>query len=416
MMAISAIMLLSMIALEFVFNSNVNYKVALNEKERLQAYYLALSELNLMKVELKLDKQIKSTVASMPMLQNLPIDLSQPICSQMPISTGLIRGFFVGGEMPLMKGASTAPEAEKKPAAAKPDTGTTATEFEAENAQKFLSFDGDFDGSCADESAKMNLNVWATLDPAQQLLAGNNPYDMYKIALSNFFKQDRFKKLFEGVTPDKMDESVRNIADWVDKNDVINDLGGITRGSEQSLYKEDDRPKPKNGKFLSLDEVHLVEGVDDTWFVPLEDSFTVYGDAKVNVCVADDDVIWALVMTYASQNTAIPPINPKNIELKKKVIDTMKLSCMGAQPQVGKIASDVDAALGLGTAAQTTNPQATGAAQATGGFASYITTEPRYYSLKLTGQVGDTMVNIKTVIDVKDSDPKKWRMLYYKVF
>lgn len=409
MMAISAIMLISMIVLEFVFNSNVNYRIAMNEKERLQAYYLAESSLNLMKVELKLDKQLKSAIASSPIAQNFPLDLSQPMCKQFPFSTALIRGFFVGGQIPLMKGSEAQPEEAQ-------EKGKSVTAFETESAQEFLTFEGDFDGACEDEQSKFNLNVFANLDPSQQSLSGVSQYDTYKMLLANFFKNERYKKLFDGIPPEKIDDVARNIADFADKNDVMNDFGYVSRGSEESIYKGDNVVKPKNSKFLSLEEIHFVEGVDDKWFMPLENMFTVYGENKVNVCSAEDDIIWALIISYASQNAGVPLINQKDPEVKKKLIDTVKFSCTGAQVAASKIAADLDLALGVGavpTPAQNPDQQTP---QATGGFANMITTESRYYSLKLTGQVGETMVNIKAVLDVKDTDPKKWKLLYYKVF
>jgi hypothetical protein len=223
----------------------------------------------------------------------------------------------------------------------------------------------------------------------------------------NFLKQERFKKLFDRDELDEIGEVVGNIADWADKNDLINEMGYTTRGSEEGLYKDDDQQKPKNAKFLSLDEVHLVAGVDDTWFVPLEDMFTVYGDNKINVCLAEDDVVWSLIVSYANQNQGITPLDPRNTEARKKLLDAVKLNCTSAQPQASKIAADLDAALGITSGDQP---------QGSGGFANFITTEPRFYSLKLTGQVGETVVNIKTVLDIKDTDPKKWKMLYYKVY
>lgn len=414
MMVISAIMLISMIVLEFVFSSNVNYRLAVNEKERLQAYYLAESAVNLMKVELKLDKQIKSAISSSPIAQNIAIDLSQPFCQQLPFSTALLRAFFGGGEASLFKGegategATSAGEEEKK--------STSATIIESESAQEFLSFEGDFEGSCADESGKFNINVFANLDPTQQALSGVNPYDLNKLALANFLKSERFKKIFQGVEPKKIEEAVGNIADWTDKNDLINDFGNVGHGPEDGLYKGESDVHPKNVKFLSLDEIHQVAGVDDNWFMPIEDMFTVYGDGRVNVCLATDDVTWTLILTYAGQNPNIPVLDPKNKEVKKKLIDTIRFSCTGVQAQVAKIAADLDVALGIGGAAITQQTSMQGAAVASGGFANFITTEPRYYSLKLTGQVGDTMVNIKTVLDTKDQDPKRWKTLYYKVY
>jgi len=403
MMVISAIMLLSMIVLEFVYSTNINLKLATAEKEGLQAQYLAISAQNLMKVELMMDKQVKAQIASLPIAANMPIDLSQPLCQQFPFSTALIRAFFIGGEIPLF-GDNSPPQDNSETAStpSEESKGKSVTGFETEKAQEFLAFDGDFDGQCADEAGRLNFNYFAGLDPAQQVLSGNNLYDSYKLLLMNYFKQEKFKKLFE--SKDKIDEIVRNIADWVDKNDVINDLGGVTRGLEAGLYNGDDDYPPRNNKFITLEELHFVNGVDDTWFAPLSERFTIYGDSKVNICLAESDVIWGIILAYASQNTSIPPINPQNDELKKQVIDAVMFSCSGAQPQVATIAQNINSLLGITQQ------------QAGNSLTNMITTEARYYSLKLTGQVGDTVVNIKTVLDTRDSDPKKWRVLYYKIY
>lgn len=400
MMVISAIMLLSMIVLEFVYGTNINYRIAVNEKERLQAYYLAQSALNLMKVELKMDKQFKSMLSSSPLGQNIPIDLSQPICQQFPFSTSLIRTFFIGGTLPTAAGEEAPEEEIKTIDEAKKETAQ-GNAFEAETAQDFLSFDGDFDGTCVNEESKINLNYFSDADPAQQALSGLNAYDAYKLMLTNFLKQDRFKKLF--AKPEDIDEAVKNIADWTDKNDTRNDLNNTSSGTEASIYKGDNVMNPKNTKFISMDELHLVEGVDDEWFLPLEDMFTIYGGSKVNVCQASEDIVWSLVLSYLSQNPNMPAINQNDPELKKKIVEAVQFSCTGANPQASKIASDLDAALGI-------------TASGSSSFANMISTESRYYSLKLSGQVNDTVVNIRTVLDTKDADPKKWKMLYYKAY
>lgn len=404
MMVLSAIMIISIIALEFVYSSNVNYRIAVNEKERLQAFYLAESALNLMKVELKIDKQAKSQLASSPLAQS--ISLNEPLCQQYPFSTALLRAFFVGGVVPGGGEAAPAEAEEALPeegAEKTSEKGKSVTTFETETAQEFLSFNGDFDGECANEQAKLNLNYFASLDPSQMALSGTNQYDAYKVVVASFLKQERFKNLFKETQPEKIDEIVRNIADWTDKNDQINDFGNISRGAEESLYSETGAVKPRNSKFLSLEELHLVEGVKDDWFLPIENMFTIYGDNKVNVCLAQDDVIWALVLSYAGQNSSLPPIAPNNTELRKKVVGAVKFSCSGSQPQASKIAEDLNAALGIAPGTQSN-------------FANYITTESRYFSLKLSGQVGNSMVKFNVVLDTKDNDPKKWKILYFKVF
>lgn len=395
MLVLSAIMILSMIALEFVYGTNINYRLALNEKERLQAFYLAESSLNLMKLEIALDKQARAVIAGSPLSQYVSLGGSAPLCQQLPLSTSVIKAFFIGGQIPGEEGEE-AGETEE-PAGA-------PTIFETERATEFLSFDGDFDGSCEDETSKLNLNFFSTMDPMQKTLAaGPNQYDAHKIVLANFLKNERFNKLFEGVPPEKIEEIVRNVADWVDKDSQINDMGGLTRGEEEGIYK--DPPQVKNAKFLSLDEVYLVEGVEDDWFEPIEGMFTVYGGNRVNVCQAADEVLWALIFSYAGQRGDVPPIDPRNEEMREKLIGTVRMSCEASSPQASQIGADLDQALGVAPG------QPAGA-----GFANMITTEPQFYSLKLTGQVGNTVVNIKTVLDTRDPSPRRWKTVYYKIY
>jgi hypothetical protein len=49
-------------------------------------------------------------------------------------------------------------------------------------------------------------------------------------------------------------------------------------------------------------------------------------------------------------------------------------------------------------------------------FGSYISTESGVFMLKLAGQVGDITVRIKTVLDVSEADPEKWKMLYWRSY
>ena len=75
MIVMAAITLLTSIAVEFAYNTNVNYNLALNEKERLQAYFLAESAIKLMELELKLEKQLSITLVEEKELepQNLQV-------------------------------------------------------------------------------------------------------------------------------------------------------------------------------------------------------------------------------------------------------------------------------------------------------------------------------------------------------
>jgi len=62
------------------------------------------------------------------------------------------------------------------------------------------------------------------------------------------------------------------------------------------------------------------------------------------------------------------------------------------------------------------SPGGTQPTAATTAFGSYVSTDRRFYGLNLAGQVDDTTVRIRAVVDVKESDPKRWKLLYWRVY
>lgn len=420
-LVLGAISIMTAMAIEFAYNTNVNYHLAQNELDRLKAQYLAQSAYRFMQVELKFDRMFRQVVQTQNLGQFLGANANLPLCQQFPMSTALIRAVFLSGE-----GAAELPPELKK----------MVTMGEESDAAEFLKFDGDFDGECADEATKINLNYFYGLNPLQKPPeGGHNPYDTFKISLMNFLGVEAYKDAFEGANV-KVQDAVRNIGDWVDTNEMINELDGVEAGPEMILYDRLGKGYPvKNGKFTTLDEAYLVDGVVDAWFAPLQKEFTVYGDGGlVNVCAADDAVVQSIIRRYVEANPNLPPIKINEPETMGKLVDAVHEGCAmgGLGDQLKQqIAQSLDTAIGVaaGTTPEGTTPAGgtTGGAtaggtaggtagRAAGGFASYITTEPRYFNLILTGAVGDTTVRIKAVLDVKEADPKKWKLLYWRIY
>jgi hypothetical protein len=225
------------------------------------------------------------------------------------------------------------------------------------------------------------------------------------------------------MKPDDIKNAVRNMADWVDKNDQINEMSGATGGPETSLYPSEPgaQHRVKNGRMLSLDDVFLVKGVLDDWFEPLRDRFTVFGDGKVNICLADSSVVLALIARYVASNQKFSTVDLTKPEMKTKLTTAVSLDCKSAKPEITKISQDIDTVLSGGSLApqqpqspapQTPQPSASGAPS---NFSQMITTDSRWYELKSTGQVGDVMVHLTQVWDTKDANPKQWKLVYSKL-
>lgn len=426
-LVLGAVTLLTLITTQYAYNANINYNLAKNEVRRTQAYFLALSAINLMKLEIKLERDFKAQVSASPAAGMVAGNLGGPLCQQFPVSTAILRSIFLGqappeGSEKEGEGAGGGEEGGEKAAAGSPAPFIGAMQVEA--AKDFLAFKGDFEGVCEDESAKFNLNIFAGKNPAEQVLSGANEYDMAKQMLTTLLSQKEFEKLFPKEREKAISDIVRNIADWVDEDDRMSEYGGVSTGSENSIYAKGimDVANTKNGKYLTLDELYLVADVSEDWFYPLKDKFTIYGEGQVNVCTAPNEVVAALILQYANSNANVPDVNPEDKLKLDNLVSVVKMGCSGVQPNVTDIASALDAALGVGTGAGAAEAGgAGGAGSSSSGFASMITTENRYFTLLGTGIVGapqlkkaPTQVKIRAVIDTADPRPDRWKIVYWR--
>ena len=429
-LVLSALVIITTMAAEFAYNTNVNYHLALNDRDRLKAHYLALSSYRFMLVELKFDKMFQRVVQQQNLGQFMGSEANTPLCQQFPISTQLIKAVFVGDEGGEGggeggRGEEGAEGGEGGEAALPAEFSKMISIEQREAAREFLNVDGDFDGECVDESTKINLNAFAQWKPEQPVETGLNDFDKFKAFLVDFFKNPSYEELFEkaDVTPEDV---VRNIADWVDTNERVNEPGGVMGAPEDAMYKYTERAYPlKNYKFTTPQEVYLVEGVTDDWFGPLENRFTVYGDEKVDVCSADQDVVLSLIKRYVEGKEDPPAIDFNNPETTEALANAVSDGC-GLGGTGNALANNVATALdnrinelsgvAVTTPETTTQPGSTSTAStaAPTGFGAFIATERRFMALKMTGMSGDIAVTIRAVLDIKEGDPKKWKLLYWQ--
>jgi general secretion pathway protein K len=417
MIVLSAMVFLTAMAAEFAYNTNVNYNLALNERDRLKAEYLAMSAYQFMLVEMKFDKVFRKVVEQQNLGQFLTGSSGLPLCQQFPLSTQLIRAVFLGvGGEEGMEGAaeSILPE----------ELTEMISISQREGAEQFLDFVGDFEGECIDENSKINLNAFAAWRPDKMVTGKLNEYDQYKEFLVKFFSKPEYEELFEKADV-KPQDVVRNIADWIDTNERINEPGGVMGGPEDSLYERAEAQYPlKNGKFTTPDEIFLVEGVLDDWFFHFKDRFTIYGDEKVDVCSAESDVVAALIIRYLESKPDAPPLNLGDEETMQKLLDSVANGCMmgGTGDQLKRnISQSLDNAVAELSGREVPLPGTPGAqpaqtGSASTGFGQFISTSSNVFTLKMVGIVGDIAVTIRATINVKDKNPKNWKILYWRVY
>jgi len=196
MLVLSAVVMLTTMLIQFAYDTNVQYHLALNGRDRLKAYYLAKSAYSFMLLELKFDKMFQRMVKRRNLSKYIGSAANTPLCQQFPISTGLIRTVFTGGGLEkLMAGASDDVGADKAASNKIEKMRHETSVSQEKTAQEFLNFEGDFDAECIDESTKINLNGF--YDLSKKASEGKlSPYDDYKHRLYAFLSKPKYSNLF----------------------------------------------------------------------------------------------------------------------------------------------------------------------------------------------------------------------------
>ncbi len=406
LIVIASLMLLTTLVVEFIYNTNITYHLAMNEQDRTQAYYLAQSAIQFSRVVLKFDKEARQMVANASQRLGRSIQV-QPLYKMIPINSSLLRG-LTGGSEPTPdqgNGKNSPPEELSKLQEANQAIGN----FDTKKAQDFLAFEGDFDAKIEMEDGKFPLNAFYVYTPTQP------EYDRLKNILVNLFLQ----KPFENLLKDRLQSSkdlVNKIADYVDRNDVTNELGGGERGTESSAYAGL-KQKPKNGKLLTVDELILVPGMTEDLLSELKKHVTVYKSTdKINACEGSDEILRAIIMTY-TQNSA-EPIRYDNEERLKSLVTLVRVRC----PDPTGMEQILNQTLGISsptsqpaTASPGSNPAAGVSAPVPISFASMLSSDRTVYRIEATGTVGEAEIKIINVLDTSSGSPDQWKDLYWRV-
>jgi type II secretory pathway component PulK len=418
LMVLASLALLSSVVVEFAYNSNVTYNLAMNEKERTQAYYLAQSGLAFTKLLLKYDREARrlASQASSRLGRNFQIE---PLYVMIPISSEVLRG-MASMTAPPEGGAG---EGEEAPP---PDEKTEALSAFNIQDSEFLKFEGDFSSEVIEENAKINVNAFLSMAPTDP------GYDRLKSVLYHLLLTDEFKGMFEDRYRGAK-ELVQNIADYIDRDDAQNEVGGQERGRE-GVGAAAGQIKMKNGKLISLDELMLVPGMTEDIFQKLKNYVTIYGiDPKIYACRAQEPVIKSLILAYTEANPdRMEPLKDENTDLLTRAYDAVLNSC----PDLQAMADELDRALGATTpgagggttpgatpgptsslTGSTTNRGTTGAAAGaiTNTFNSMLREDNTMFSVIGIGTVGETQVKIKVVLDTANNNASRWQTLYWRV-
>jgi len=295
---VALVLVMGVIAVITVFvselssNTTTAFQVAVSERDRLQAEYLARSGLNLTRLLIAKEPDIRKVVAP---LYSIVLGHGPPQLNVWAFADALLMPFA-------------------NPAGAQASAEQSGINFSM--MQGIKETGGTFEVISIPENSMINMNkplFWQG-DEARTSLA------MQLYALTGGYQnQSPYDALFNAPDPDNQLTSrldvVSAVIDWWDEDEqrTVFDPGAAkvqSSGREDDIYSRFPEPyRVKNAPYDSLEELRLVRGfTDDFWstFVepdpddPRSRQLTVYGSGAVNPNESRPEVLWSRVCSFVS--------------------------------------------------------------------------------------------------------------------
>lgn len=415
MVVLSGLVLMSTIVVEFAYQAQIDYYSAVNKRNQLQAYQLALSGTQFAKLIIKYDKEVQQIVKKTKKDVYVP-----PLYDLIPVDTSILRSMAVVEDI---VGEDTAGGGEPINESEQASSEENYQAINMEEAKSFLDFRGDFSVQIEEEEAKLNLNAFFTLSPKEPR------YDRLKKTLYFLLLSKEFADMFEDPYRGAR-ELAQNIADYIDRDEVYNEEEGQERGREASQLNQ--LQEMKNAKLLSLEELALVPGMTDIIMQKLKPYVTIYGkDERVLVCRAKEALVRAMVLAYTQNNPRMDPLNDTNQELLQKATEAVTDNC----PDVNLAAQELDLVLNVKEGSSSSaSPFASSRSISesdentdenrrrnnsrntqTNTFLDLVSEDRNVYQITSSGRVDETEVNILMVWDTASGSPLSWRQLLWKI-
>ena len=257
LMVLLMLTLVGTVVADFQFNSQVDFQLALNARDELQAEYNALSALRARAILLRNARFLSNSLRQLGGAIGLGADAIPSInqlLSMIPVECGILSAITRVND-------PFADSDEQQGGEDGDDPGT----------------DDFFPGEClatsTSEGQKVSLH-------ALRSLRGQDRDRIFGM-LVNLLSSPEFERHFEeddrnGMHAESPDELVGAIADWLDDDNDQRVNTSADEGRHYAFLKESYRPK--NAPMDSLAELQLVHGVDDELFGILSDQLTIYSN------------------------------------------------------------------------------------------------------------------------------------------
>ncbi len=350
LVAIVSIAILTALALDLAYETQVRLRIAANARDDLRAGALAQSAVNVSRLVLSFQAQLDQSLSAACGLSSAAgastgakagstAGTASAACprpqlwSLVPVSNGLTQALFGGG--------GTAPPEGGKEAGKEAEQEAGKEGAPAVPAATYADFEGGFQAVIEDEGQKIN----AQLDALQ----GSGTTGAQVEALLRLACDAKWDPLFDRTDADgqrySRTELITHLRDWVDENATTSVLTASFPGGNCSFlvptfpfeegfgdenYPYDrgqDRYKAKNKRMDSVDELHLVAGVSDAWMAAFGDQLTVYlpNGASLNVNTDDPAQQLRLAALLADPDSATQLLDPVFAQAFRKALSDLRM-------------------------------------------------------------------------------------------
>ncbi|MBK9293367.1 MAG: general secretion pathway protein GspK [Oligoflexia bacterium] len=249
LVALSAVLIMTFLAVEVGYNTSVELAVGVSQMDRLKAYYLARAGVKISLLRIKIYKTIIKRFGNLTGQQKSMVEMIWSFPLVWPPNAASSMGLV-----------------DKQ---------------EFDKAVKNSLMDGSFMTTIEPEGNK--IDVTDLISPSK-ILKESSYNQLVAIIKNKIDEDDDWADLNRNLKPE---EVVNNITDWMDE-----DTQSLNGGDENSYYFNiDQKLKPTNRPFKTLNELHMVAGVTDEVFNHLLPRITLYGIKGINVNTASKEVI-----------------------------------------------------------------------------------------------------------------------------
>ena len=377
--AVVTIAIMVAIVTEVTYLSRSKSVIAYNQRNRVQAYWLARSGINIYTLILAANNQLG---------QNSYIQqfgLGDSLWQMIPyLNTGLMRMLFA------TEGSNSVSDESIEQFKADGTVSEEVSELTREgtsvfNDRNFLDFEGDFSAELVDNESRIDLNQLNTDQPLQEIPAAQQ--------LFSLMNSEEAAQWFLEQNIDRW-EIIGNIKDWVDIDSVRSaGLGGY----EDNLYNTLEPPYlTKNAPFDTIEEVRLVDGWNGEVCERYCEKLTIWSNGKFNLNSFDEEMHRATIRA-----AAITPINDATLDacfasnVENSVLSVWDIAVFN---NANDYASFIQNNCGI---------------EIDKSKLQNMTSTSKVFTITSTGLVGNSSVTLQTVIDYSSQgtgEVKYWRI------